>query len=545
VSESGRHVGNGGQLVESQQSLAESEQGYRRLVDAVTDYAIFQLDTRGNITTWNSGAERIKGYSPEEILGQHFSRFYTDEDRAADVPTQALRQAAETGRFEAEGFRVRKDGSRFCASVVIDPIRDEQGRLLGFAKVTRDITERVEAQRKLKETEERLAASQRLEAVGQLSGGVAHDFNNLLMIVIGNLETIQRHVQHQAAANQSLVRAVTNALRGAHRASVLTSRLLAFSRRQALDPKPINVNSFLSNLVEFLQRTLGEQVELQTVGAAGVWQIEADVSHLESALVNLAINARDAMPQGGKITIEATNVFVDDEYSRLNPEIVPGQYVVLSVTDTGVGMSRDTLDHAFEPFFTTKEMGRGTGLGLSQVYGFVKQSGGNVKIYSEVGQGTTVKLYFPRHFGAATEQEEVEQHTLYNSEGAETILVVEDDPDLRAYLTDILRSLDYRVLVATSGPAALDMLTHNDRRIDLLLTDIIMPGMNGRQLATEAQGLHPDLKVLYMTGYSRNAVVHQGRLDEGVELLQKPISQAQLAHRIRVILDRSKSGRSG
>ncbi len=515
----------------------DSELSYRRLIDAVVDYAIFQLDPTGKVTTWNSGAQRIKGYAADEIIGQHFSRFYTEEDRAAGLPAKVLRQAAETGRFEAEGFRVRKDGTKFWASVVIDPIRDADGKLRGFAKVTRDITERMEAQRKLKEAEERLAASQKLDAIGQLSGGIAHDFNNLLMIVLGNLETIQRHI-HQGAQNPALVRAVNNAMRGAQRASSLTSRLLAFSRRQALDPKPLNVNRFLAGLVDFLQRTLGEQIEIEIVGSAGLWQVEVDLGHFEAALVNLAINARDAMPQGGKLTIEAENSFVDDEYSRMNPEISPGRYVAISVSDTGSGMSAETLAHAFEPFFTTKDIGRGTGLGLSQVYGFVKQSGGNIKIYSELGQGTTVKMYFPRYAGSETDQDEFQEEGVFRGEQTETILVVEDDDDLRTYLVDILRSLDYRVLVASNGPSAIKILSSDARKIDLLLTDIVMPGVNGRQVADEAQSLRPGIKVLYMTGYSRNAVIHQGRLDEGVDMLQKPVSQAELAHRIRLILDR-------
>lgn len=264
----------GRRLGKAEQFLSDSELRYRQLIDAVVDYAIFQLDPEGNITTWNSGAQRIKGYAAEEIIGQHFSRFYTEEDRAAGMPAEVLRQAAEMGLFEAEGPRVRKDGTKFWASVVIDPIRSPDGKLLGFAKVTRDITERVEAQRKLKEAEERLAASQKLDAIGQLSGGIPHDFNNLLMIVLGNLETIQRHV-HQGAQNPGLVRAVNNAMRGAQRASSLTSRLLAFSRRQALDPKPLGVNRFLAGLVDFLQRTLGEQIEIEIVGGAGVCPIEA------------------------------------------------------------------------------------------------------------------------------------------------------------------------------------------------------------------------------------------------------------------------------
>ena len=523
------------QRQQAQLSLLESERRYRRLVEAVVDYAIFQLDPEGTVTTWNTGAQRIKGYEPQEIIGQHFSNFYSKEDRDSGVPTRALAQARETGRYEAEGWRVRKDGSKFWASVVIDRIVDDSGTLAGFAKVTRDITERHQAQEKLKQAQEQLQASQKLEAVGQLSGGIAHDFNNLLMIVLGNLETAQRRVKLMPE-DPNLMRALTNATRGAQRAAALTSRLLAFSRRQALDPKPLNVNDFLNGAVEFLQRSLGEQIEMQAVGAAGLWTVEVDANHLESALVNLAINARDAMPSGGKLTIEAANVFADDEYCKQNPELASGQYVVICVSDTGTGMSKEILSHAFEPFFTTKDIGQGTGLGLSQVYGFVKQSGGHIKIYSEVGQGTTVKLYLPRHVGAAPAAE-AEDRWVVEGTQTETILVVEDDADLRAYLADILRNLNYHVIAVSNAQTALTIVLQAEKRIDLLLTDIVMPGINGRELARRAQEIRPAMPVLYMTGYSRNAVVHHGRLDEGVELLQKPVSQAELAAGVRKMLD--------
>jgi len=312
---------------------------------------------------------------------------------------------------------------------------------------------------------------------------------------------------------------------------------IAFSRRQALDPKPTDINKFLSGAGDFLQRSLGEKIEIETVGAAGLWHVEVDQNQLESALVNLAINARDAMPDGGKLTLEGANVYVDEDYSRVNPEIPTGPYVVICVSDTGAGMPRDVLNRAFEPFFTTKELGQGTGLGLSQVYGFVKQSGGHIKIYSEQNQGTTVKIYLPKLNGGAPDEIGVPDETVIGADEAETILVVEDDTDVRSYLADVLRGLDYRVVAAPNAEAALDLL-RSDRTIDLLLTDIIMPGWNGRDLAKEADRLRPGLRVLYMTDYSRNAVVHQGRLDEGVDLLQKPVSQAQLATRVRAALDR-------
>jgi PAS domain S-box-containing protein len=505
----------------------------------VVDYAIFQLDSSGRVASWNPGAQRIKGYAPHEIIGQHFSHFYTEEDRALGMPALALATAEREGRYEAEGWRVRKDGSRFRAFVIIDPIRSEDGTVVGFAKVTRDVSERFQAEQKLKQAQEHLAASQKMEAVGQLSGGIAHDFNNLLMIVIGNLETAQRY-GNEKTLSPNLVRALKNAMRGAQRASALTSRLLAFSRRQPLDPKPIDVNRFLSGAAEFLQRSIGETIQIETVVGAGLWQIEADPNHLESALVNLAINARDSMPQGGKLTIEAVNVFADEDYHHSNPEIAVGEYVTICVTDTGIGMNPEILSRAFEPFFTTKEVGHGTGLGLSQVYGFVKQSGGHVKLYSEVGHGTTVKLYLPRLIGGSLDGEDEEKDPIAEGEQNETILVVEDDNDLRTYLTDVLRQLKYRVISASTAQTAIALLCQQDRYFDLLLTDIVMPGLTGRDLGRKARELRPQLPVLYMTGYSRASIGHQDRLEPGFSVLQKPISQSILAGRIRAMLDEVK-----
>lgn len=530
--------------VESQRQLMASEARYRRLIDAVIDYAIFQLDAEGHVLTWNTGAERIKGYTADEIVGQHFSRFYTEEDRLAGVPGKVLAAAATEGRFEAEGWRLRKDGSRFRALVIIDPIKDDDGKIAGFVKVTRDVSERYEAQRVLKETQEQLAASQKMEAVGQLSGGIAHDFNNLLMIVLGNLETIERYAKSLPGPHPNLRRAVTNALRGANRAATLTSRLLAFSRRQALSPRPIELNKFLSGAAEFMRRSLGEAVEIEAVGSAGLWQVEADPNYLETALLNLAINARDAMPRGGKITIEAANIYADEDYCRVNPEVTPGPYVAICVSDTGSGMSPEVVSHAFEPFYTTKEPGHGTGLGLSQVYGFVKQSGGHIKIYSEVGHGTTIKIYLPRFFGKRETEESEDERLASGEENGETILVVEDDNDLRDYITEVLRGLGYRVRAVADAAAAMPLLEQKDRTIDLLLTDVVMPGPSGRELGQYSRSIRPELPVLYMTGYSRNAVVHHGRLDEGVELMQKPVGQQVLATRVRDLLDRAKAARA-
>jgi PAS domain S-box-containing protein len=521
---------------EAQQQLLESESHFRQLLNGVVDYAIFHLDPHGVIRTWNTGAQRIKGYSADEIIGSHLSRLYTEEDRVAGAAQQALETAAREGKYEAEGWRVRKDGTLFWASVVLDAMRNDEGELIGFAKITRDSTERMKAQRKLTELQEQLAASQKMDAIGQLTGGIAHDFNNLLMVVLGNLETLQRGAQQ--GNNPNLLRAARNAMRGAQRAASLTQRLLAFSRRQALDPKPTDVNKFLVGSVEFLNRSLGETVEIETAGAAGLWTVEVDSDQLELALLNLAINARDAMPDGGKLTIEAANAFLDREYCRANPEVSPGQYTMLSITDTGIGMPTEVLNRAFEPFFTTKELGHGSGLGLSQVYGFVKQSGGHIRIYSELGQGTTVKIYLPRFIGVGNDEQNLEDELAAQGEEGETVLIVEDDEDVRAYLTEAVRSLGYRVTTAANATVALDILSNKDRRFDLMLTDVVMPGMNGRQLGAAAAKLRPNLRIIYMTGYPRNAVTHQGRLEEGLEVLQKPITQSLLASRLRDSLDK-------
>jgi PAS domain S-box-containing protein len=526
-----------------QKELQASEQQFQALVQAITDCAIYMLDREGRVTTWNSGAERIKGYRAEEIIGQHFSCFYSEEDRRSDMPAQTLRQAAEKGKVEAEGWRLRKDGSRFAASVAVEAIRDDAGRLIGFAKVTRDITAQREAQELLDRAREQLLQAGKMEAIGQLTGGVAHDFNNLLTIILGNLEIASRDIDTvKDGAATRLRRAVDSARRGAHRATTLTQRLLAFSRRQVLDPQPLDLNKLIAAEADFLQRTLGEAIEVEAVGGGGLWRVEVDPNEFESALLNLAINARDAMPGGGKLTIETSNAFLDQNYCRANPEVLPGQYAMISVTDNGVGMTKEVLDRAFEPFFSTKPAGAGTGLGLSQVYGFIKQSGGHVKIYSELGEGTTVKIYLPRFTGELRAGDHVDIGS-GDVEGqvGETILIVEDDPDVRTFLVEALRDLNYRTLSAPDAAVALRILEQAKDRIDLLLTDVVMPGLNGRELAVEAQQHRPDLKVLFMTGYSRNAIVHQGRLDPGIEMIQKPMSQRELAGRIRDLLDAAPS----
>jgi two-component system, NtrC family, sensor kinase len=384
--------------------------------------------------------------------------------------------------------------------------------------------------------EEALRQSQKLDAIGHLTGGVAHDFNNLLTIIIGNLEAAQRQLETWTEGTQiKLARRLESAMRGAERASTLTKRLLAFSRQQPLSPTMLDVNRALNGLSDFLRRALGEDVSLEIVGGGGLWPVEADAAELEAAILNLAVNARDAMPGGGKLTIEASNAYLDDAYCKHNPDVRPGQYVQIAVTDTGLGMSKDVIDRAFEPFYTTKQSGQGTGLGLSQVYGFVKQSGGHVKIYSEKDEGTTVKVYLPRFVGKPAAAEESAREPSSDRSG-ECVLVCEDDADVRTYVVETLDRLGYEVLEAADGEAALRLL-NGGRTVRLLLTDVVMPGMNGRKLAEEAKQRVPFLKILYMTGYSRNAIVHQGRLDAGVDLIQKPLNSEHLASAIRRVLD--------
>ena len=403
---------------------------------------------------------------------------------------------------------------------------------------TQELEAENEARRK---AEESLRQAQKMEVVGQLTGGVAHDFNNLLTIVLGGLDTIGRQLPAlaQSPAAVRIARARDMAVDGAKRAAILTSRLLAFSRRQPLEPKPIDSNKLIMSIGELLHRTLGEQIALETVVGGGLWRLHADSNQLENSLLNLALNARDAMPGGGKVTIEGANCYLDEAYVTDLPEPVePGQYVMIAVSDTGAGMDKATAEKAFEPFFTTKDVGKGTGLGLSQVYGFVRQSSGHVRIYSEPGEGTTVKIYLPRHIGeleipAARKLSPATPRAI----GDELILVVEDNDAVRAHTVEILGELGYRVLEAAHGTAGLNIIEKRDD-IDLVFTDIVMPGgMNGRQLADMARLLRPNLRVLFTTGYTRNAVVHHGRLDPGVQLLAKPFSFEELAVKVRAMLD--------
>ena len=392
-----------------------------------------------------------------------------------------------------------------------------------------------------RDAEAMLSHSQKMEAIGQLTGGIAHDFNNLLTVVAGNLEIAQRAlVRLDQHSTERISRAIESAYHGAQRAATLTQRLLAFARKQPLEAKIFNPNQTISGMVEFVRRTVGETIEVKIADEAKLWNVETDPTQFEAALLNLVVNARDAMKSGGTLTIETGNAFVDNQYAQQNGNVAAGPYVIISVKDTGTGMDAETAERAFEPFFSTKEVGQGTGLGLSQVYGFAKQSGGFATIHSQVGVGTSVNIFLPRSEGQlAAGVECAEEPHLEHGDG-ETVLVTEDDDAIRNYVVEMLDGLNYRVVEARNAAEAIEVFKRMGHTIDLLLTDVVMPGANGRVLSQELVRLKPELKVLFMTGYSRDAIVHDGRLDSGVDLIQKPITQRSLADRVRRLLAGSR-----
>lgn len=474
----------------------------------------------------------ILGWSQEELIGRTSEWMEHPEDfTKTRQQIESLNEGTPTLRFENR-FRA-KDGSYRTFSWTAVP----DGGLVYC--VARDVTDQRSHAQALAETEAALRQAQKMETLGQLTGGVAHDFNNLLQVVTGNLELLQRGL----AGDERLRRAADNAMGGAQRAAMLTQRLLAFSRRQPLAPEQVDPNRLVAQTTELLSRTLGATIELETIQAAGAWPIEIDVPQMENVLLNLAVNARDAMPAGGKLTIEVANTHIDAYYAALEEEVTPGQYVLICLSDTGHGMDEDVLARAIEPFFTTKEVGRGTGLGLSMVYGFMKQSGGHLRVYSEPGQGTTVKLYLPRSRGRVAANDQLaEPARPPRGAGNETVLVCEDDEKVRAYSVEVLTELGYHVLEAEDGRAALTRLDETSPPVDLLFTDVVLPGgMTGADIAREALERQPALKVLFATGYARNAIFHHGRLDPGVELLTKPFTYADLARKVREILDRTKA----
>ncbi len=511
----------------AQDALKESEERFRLLVQGVTDYAIYMLDPKGHVTNWNAGAQRIKGYQPDEILGEHFSRFYTEEDLATELPRRALETAAREGRFEAEGWRVRKDGTRFWASVVIDPINNDQGELIGFAKITRDITERRNAQLALEQAQALLFQSQKMEAVGQLTGGIAHDFNNLLTVIVNNLDLLTR-----SARNARETRLIESAQRAAERGAKLTQQLLAFSRRQPLQPSLHNPKTLIEGFEAVLRRACGEMIKLQISMPTRIRSVNVDAPQFEAALLNLVVNARDAMPEGGKLTIAVNNAVLR-EHEAVSSGLQPGPYVSVSVRDTGHGMTPEVVSHIFEPFFTTKEVGKGTGLGLSQVYGFVNQSGGHVDVDSTPGEGTKFTMLLPaQEDGEDAPEEQNADAARPAKETAGTVLIVEDEPAVLEVASDIFDSLGYDVLTASDATEAIDVLGR-DVHIDVMFSDVVMPnGMNGVELSRKARELRPTMKILLASGYPMSALPSEG-LGEGMSFISKPYRWAELSDKLR------------
>jgi PAS domain S-box-containing protein len=498
-------------VAEEDQTRVQSDlmdQRFQLLVNAVTDYAIYMLQPDGTIASWNPGARRFKGYEADEILGRNYSCFFTEEDRIAGLPQQALETAACEGRFEAEGIRLRKDGSRFWVNAVIDPIRDDMGNLLGFAKVTRDITERRNAQEELEEARNALFQSQKLQALGELTGGIAHDFNNLMTVIRGSAELLRSAGLSEAKRARYLEAIIETA----DRATTLTSHLLAFGRRQPLKPEVVDLNLRLDAFAEMVQRTIGSQIEIRLDPRPELWPVAVDATQLENALLNAAINARDAMPAGGRLTIAAHN----------EPGAAGGaDMVCVCLTDTGEGISKEVLERVFDPFFTTKPIGKGTGLGLSQIHGFAAQSGGRAEIMSIESEGTTLCLFLPRAAGEPVRARPCEEG-LETGAGA-TVLLVEDNDQVREFAESLLADLDYLVVSAPSGELALEAL--DAHRIDLLFTDVMMPGMSGVELAERARVLRPDLPVLLASGYSEEMAEGGAR---AFETLAKPYGAATL-----------------
>jgi PAS domain S-box-containing protein len=504
---------------EAQHALLEAERRFRILIQGVTDYAIYMLDPEGRVTNWNAGAERIKGYSPDEIIGQHFSRFYTSDDFDAGVPKRALETARETGRYEAEGWRVRKDGTRFWASVVIDAIKDEDGKIIGFAKITRDQTEKREAQLRLEESREQLFRSQKMEALGQLTGGLAHDFNNLLTAILGAADLALRNV----ADPEKLKRMLDGIRNSAQRGAGLTKQLLAFARAQQLEIRQIDLKDFMGDVTTLVRPSLRSDIELVTEISDQLWPVDADAGALELAILNLAFNARDAMKDGGKLRISAENVVLNGQ-----PEGLRGEHVALRVRDTGSGMSPETMERVFEPFFTTKSFGEGTGLGLSQVFGFAKQIGGGVTVDSEIDKGSSFTLYLPASRGAT--------HAESKANGVHAlgrVLIVEDDTLVAELAAGMLDELGFETVVAHSAKEALDRLAGGEKP-KVIFSDVVMPGgISGIELARKVRDRFPELPILLTTGYSEQiAGTH------GFPVLQKPYELESLADALGKMLKR-------
>ncbi len=535
-------------VVQREQVLRERQNArYDAVVNSAPD-AILTLDAKGVIQLANDAAAREFGYALREIIGlemsvllgvpQTWNELWTSviagKIMHRPVEITAQRKDGSASFLEVSAARWQSDTRVFVTAILRD-VNERRAAEEALRHLNQTLEEHVEERTKeLLRAEEQLRQAQKMEAVGQLTGGIAHDFNNLLAGIVGSLDLMQTRIAQ--GRTEHVERYAKAAMSSAQRAAALTHRLLAFARRQPLDPKPVNANQLIASMEDLLRRTIGPLHALEIVTAGGLWTTLCDPNQLESAILNLAINARDAMPDGGRLTIETANAHLDNAYAAAHLDVTPGQYVAICITDIGMGMPPDVIERVFEPFFTTKPLGQGTGLGLSMVYGFAKQSEGHVKIYSEVGQGTTIKIYLPRHRGAA--QEEMSTAPLSEAPRAkagETVLVVEDEPVIRNLIIEVLQDLGYHALEAPDGPAGLRIL-QSRQRIDLLVTDVGLPGINGRQLADAARETRPHLKVLFITGYAENAMLAKGVLDTGMEMITKPFSVEALATRIRTII---------
>jgi PAS domain S-box-containing protein len=504
----------------AEQSLRRSEEQFRLLVQGVTDYAIYLLDPAGRVISWNPGAQRIKGYRPEEIIGRHFSEFYTPEDRAAEAPAVALARALAEGRFEKEGWRLRKDGTRFWAHVVIDPVHDEDGSMIGFAKITRDVTERREAQRALDQTREALFQSQKLDAIGRLTGGVAHDFNNLLMVVLGSLELIRKRVTE----DPKITPLIDNAIEGAQRGAVLTQRMLAFARKQDLKTQAVRLPGLVEGVTAMLEGALGPSIRIETEMPADLPDLSADPNQLEAVLLNLVLNARDAMPEGGVVRIAARA-----ERLAAREGLGAGAYVRLSVADTGQGMDAETMARATEPFYTTKGVGKGAGLGLSMAHGLMEQLGGRLTLHSERDKGTVVELLLPQAHPDDERPASANSPRMAAPKSFRplSILAVDDDSLVLMNTVAMLEDLGHRVVAASSATAALAALERET--VQLVITDYAMPEVTGLQLADTIRTRHPDLPVILATGYASVALDSEPDLPR----LSKPFGLREVSAAIR------------
>lgn len=549
-------------------ALKASEERFRTLSDTAPSF-IFMTDEAGEITYTNQAFQQYTGKSNDELVGMGWVRTVHRDDRS--IPQLAWEKAAKSAEpFSAE-YRFRRHDDEFrCFLVRATPVRDPDEGITQWIGICTDIQDAIDARQALealtyglevkvsertielnsavetlqREVAEREAAEaqvrqmQKIESIGQLTGGIAHDFNNMLAVVMGSLDIAKRRLRNDP---DRALASIEHAEEGAKRAALLTARLLAFSRQQPLAPEAVDANALVGGMSELLRQTIGEQIEIETVLAGGLWRSYIDAPQLENAIVNLCVNARDAMPDGGKLTIETHNCHLDENYASGHAGVTAGQYVLVCVTDTGSGMSAETSERAFDPFYTTKEVGKGTGLGLSQVFGFVKQSGGHVKIYTEVDEGTTVKLYLPRYFGPAVADADrtvTKAGEIPIAQDGEVVMVVEDDAQVRRVSVQLVRDLGYDVIEASNGMEALERLAKTER-LDVILTDIVMPGMTGRVMADEALKMREGLKIVYTTGYTRNAVVHNGVLDPGTEFLAKPYTVAALAGKLRTVLDKT------